>query len=188
MDANGESDLLKRIRDGDDEAVAALWDQVQQRLRRVSRKRFKRDGFVDSEDIAQSAFRSFVSRIRAPDEEPVDSIWGMLTEIAYRKASKQRKRRERKKRGEGQAAMQLSEEVAGKALLPEQIVILAEETQLLLDFLGDEKQCRILRRRLEGYNNVEISQEIGMSAAAVGRRVRQIESFLSERWQKDDDV
>ncbi|MEO1529971.1 MAG: ECF-type sigma factor, partial [Planctomycetota bacterium] len=72
---------LARVREGDDEAITELWDGYYQRLVRLAARRLppnlRRAG--DEEDIALSAFNSFIAGIRRdqfPDLSGPDNLWG----------------------------------------------------------------------------------------------------------------
>lgn len=57
---------------------------------------------------------------------------------------------------------------------PEFAVELAEEYHRLLDALGDDELRRVAVRKVEGYSNQEIADEIRRSVATVERKLRLI--------------
>ena len=60
------ADLLERVRAGDDSAIGQIWEDYYQQLVRIAARRLpanlRRTG--DEEDIAISAFHSFIAGIR----------------------------------------------------------------------------------------------------------------------------
>ena len=85
-------DLMGRLRQGDGEAAALIFDQYANRLIGLARRRL--DGLlrqkVDPEDVVQSVFRSFFQR-QADGRMQVgnwDSLWGMLVVITLRKCGR----------------------------------------------------------------------------------------------------
>ena len=84
------TELLQRVREGDDQAIAKLWEDYYQQLVRIAAKRMpqnlRRTG--DEEDIALSAFHSFIAGIRHdrfPDLSGRDNLWGLLITLTGRK-------------------------------------------------------------------------------------------------------
>ena len=93
MQPNTEfTELLTRVRAGDEEAIASLWENYFQRLVRLAANRLPKNlrRIGDEEDIALSAFHSFIAGIRGdrfPDLSGPDNLWGLLITLTGRKVN-----------------------------------------------------------------------------------------------------
>lgn len=99
--------LLKRLTEGDREAVRPLWQRYYPRLVALARKKLHGSArrVADEEDAALSAFDSFCRRAEQghfPDLEDRDGLWTLLVVLTVRKAADQLKYHSRIKRGGGQ--------------------------------------------------------------------------------------
>ena len=88
------AELLDKVRDGDEAATSVLWEKYFQRLVRIAAKRLpanlRRAG--DEEDIALSAFHSFIAGVRRdqfPDLSGHENLWGLLITLTGRKVHAQ---------------------------------------------------------------------------------------------------
>ena len=77
------ANLMNKVRGGDEQAIAKLWEDYFQKLVRIAAKRLptnlRRTG--DEEDVALSAFNSFIAGIRSdrfPDLSGPETLWGLL--------------------------------------------------------------------------------------------------------------
>src|SRR5262249_11503860 len=105
MTAEGSiSRWLGRLRAGDRQAVAGLWQRYFERLVTLARGKL-RDAprrAADEEDVALSAFDSLcrgVEEGRFPQLTDRDSLWRLLVVIAARKAAHLKRDAGRRKRG-----------------------------------------------------------------------------------------
>ena len=82
-DAGGVDSLIRQAKDGDEQALAALFDRWRDRLRRMVRLRMDRRlaGRVDSDDVLQDAYlqmgRRFAEFLQDPDSMPM-FLWMRL--------------------------------------------------------------------------------------------------------------
>lgn len=191
--------LLDQVREGNDDAIAQLWDKYYQQLVRIAARRLpgnlKRSG--DEEDIALSAFHSFIAGIRRdqyPDLSGPDNLWGLLITLTGRKAHAHLRHQTRQKRGGGSVRgesvfMDLSGQqmgggiggVTGAQDAPDIHVELAEACDDLLVNLGDEQLRQIAVMRMDGYLVDEIASALQMSKRAVERRLQLIRKIWSEQ-------
>src|SRR4051794_21834262 len=79
------------VRGGADPAAEGLWGRYFERLSRLARSRLRTASRAveDEEDVALSAFKSFVVGARAgryPDLADRDELWRLLVVITVRKA------------------------------------------------------------------------------------------------------
>ncbi|MCC9643181.1 RNA polymerase subunit sigma-70 [Rhodopirellula sp. JC740] len=203
------ADLLVKVRDGDNDATAVLWERYFQPLVRLAGtrlpKNLRRSG--DEEDIALSAFHSFIAgvqREKFPDLSGPDNLWGLLITLTSRKVNAHLRRQTRQKRGGGQVR---GESVfldasgdSGRAGLeqfsgggesdhapPDLRLELAEACEKLLDDLPDEQLREIAVMRMDGFLVDEIAKELEMSKRAVERRLQLIRKTWAEAAESTSD-
>lgn len=199
------AELLEGVRNGDDQAIAKLWDDYYQQLVRIAAKRLptnlRRTG--DEEDIALSAFNSFIAGIRQdnfPDLSGPDNLWGLLITLTGRKVHAHLRHQTRQKRGGGTVrgesvfldrAGDLKAGgiggVTGDARPAEIHAELAEACDELLSQLDDEQLKQIAVMRMDGYLVDEIAQRLELSKRAVERRLQLIRRTWTERADDDDE-
>ncbi|WP_242631980.1 ECF-type sigma factor [Rubripirellula amarantea] len=190
--------LLDLVRQGDEEATTELWEKYFQQLVRIAARRLpanlRRTG--DEEDIALSAFQSFIAGIRRdqyPDLSGPDNLWGLLITLTGRKAHAHLRHQTRQKRGGGSIRgesvfMDQGGErrgdgiggVTGDQHAPDIHVELAEACEGLLSQLADEQLRQIAIMRMDGYLVDEIAEKLTMSKRAVERRLQLIRKLWSE--------
>lgn len=165
-----------------------LWDRYFRRLVGLARMKLgdAPRGAEDEEDVAVSALRSFYSGVAAgrfPKLGDRHNLWALLAKITACKAINQRHRQLAKKRGGGRVLSeaqiaqpgsmnerQLAEFVED-GLTPDFIIAVNEQCQELMDRLPDETLRLIAHRKLEGYTNDEIAQELGVVTRTVERKL-----------------
>ncbi len=193
------AELLDRVREGDDEAIATLWQDYYQQLVRIAAKRLptnlRRAG--DEEDIALSAFHSFIAGIRQdrfPDLSGRDNLWGLLITLTGRKVHAHLRYQTRQKRGGGSVRgesvfMDRAGDqkaggiggVTGETVSADIQAELAEACELLLDQLSDEQLKQIAVMRMDGFLVDEIAERLGLSKRAVERRLQLIRRTWTEK-------
>jgi RNA polymerase sigma factor (sigma-70 family) len=183
---------LVLLRAGDPAAAQPLWERYFRRLVGLARARLRgtRRRAADEEDVALSAFDSFcrgAEQGRFPRLDDRDDLWALLVTITARKAADLRQHEGRKRRdcrrvrqdpgaspggpgAEGDALAGL----IGREPDPAFAAEVAEEYRRLLDKLHDDELRRIAERKLEGYTNQEIADQLDCSPATVERRLRLI--------------
>lgn len=201
MDASPRefSELLDRVRDGDDQAIAKLWDDYYHQLVRIAAKRLpanlRRAG--DEEDVALSAFNSFIAGIREdhfPDLSGPDNLWGLLITLTGRKVHAHLRHQTRQKRGGGTVRgesvfLDRSGDlkgggiggVTGDTQAADIRAELAEACDELLNQLDDEQLKQIAVMRMDGYLVNEIADRLQLSKRAVERRLQLIRRTWTEQ-------
>jgi DNA-directed RNA polymerase specialized sigma24 family protein len=197
--------LLEQVRQGDDQAIASLWADYYSQLVRAAAHRLpshlRRAG--DEEDIALSAFHSFIAGIRQdrfPDLRGPDNLWGLLITLTSRKVHAHRRHHTRKKRGGGsvrgesvfldRAGQEMAGGiggVTGHVPSADLHVELAEACEVLLDRLADEQLRQIAILRMDGFLVEEIAQRLQLSKRAVERRLQLIRRTWSEQLEEAAD-
>lgn len=191
--------LLDRVRQGDDQAIAKLWEDYYQQLVRIAAQRLpanlRRTG--DEEDIALSAFHSFIAGIRRdqfPDLSGRDNLWGLLITLTGRKVHAHLRHQTRQKRGGGSVrgeSVFIDRDgdvtaggiggVTGDAPAADIHAELAEACELLLNQLDDQQLKQIAVMRMDGFLVDEISDRLGLSKRAVERRLQLIRKTWTEQ-------
>lgn len=197
--------LLDKVRSGDDDAIASLWNDYFQKLVRLAAKRLpgnlRRTG--DEEDIALSAFHSFIAGIekdRFPDLSGPDNLWGLLITLTSRKVNAHLRHHTRQKRGggnvrgesvfidrRGETNHQGIAAVGGSSDQPDLHVELAEACESLLQQLPDEQLRQIAVMRMDGFLVDEIAERLEISKRAVERRLQLIRRTWTEAAEAQQD-
>ncbi len=205
FDAKRFADALQRVRSGDDQAIAELWNGYFQRLVRLAAKRLpenlRRTG--DEEDIALSAFNSFIAGIRRdqfPDLSGPDNLWGLLITLTGRKVNAHLRHQTRQKRGggavRGESVFMDSDDlkrsagiggVSGTEMTADLSVELEEACNSLLDQLPDAQLRQIAVMRMDGFLVDEIANLLGLSKRATERRLQLIRRTWSEAAHSNQD-
>jgi len=185
------------LKAGDREALDRLWPRYFERLVRLARTRLTaaRPGGAceDEEDAALSALNSLWDRAsggKLPDLKGRDELWRLLVVITARKALRQRERQGRQKRGGGrligEAAFALEDtgdafaQVVGREPTAEFVAMVAEESRLRLEALGDETLRSVALWRMEGYTKEEIAGRLGCVLRTVDRKLEAIRRVWQE--------
>jgi RNA polymerase sigma factor (sigma-70 family) len=176
------TELMERLRSGEDQAAHAVFERYAQRLVALARAHFEQRlaRKVDPEDVVQSAYKSFFLRHRDGRLDVGDwqSLWSLLTLITLRKCADRAAyfRAERRDLGrEAPAAAPGRPEHWQLAINrqpgPEEALLLAETVEeLFRGVAADERE--ILELSLQGYSAVEISERLGRAERSV-RRLRE---------------
>lgn len=173
---------IQGVREGDQDAVARLWDRYFHRLASAARARLDAipSGAGDQDDVALSAFHSFCRRVeqgRLPNLQDREDLWRVLVVIAKRKAIDWVRQETAKKRGGGQPRGEaMLGELVSQEPTPDFTAELLDELRHLLDGLRreDGTLCLIALRRLEGYSNAEIGGELSLTPRTIERKLQRI--------------
>ena len=189
MSAEGSiSRWLGRLKDGDPEAAALLWRRYFERLVEVARAKLRGAprGAADEDDVALSAFDSLcrgAGRGRFSELADRDSLWRLLVVITARKAAHLKRDAARRKRG-GKAAAGGAEvaleELLDAAPTPEFAAEMAEESERLLQRLGDDELRAVALWKMEGYTNEEVARRLDCGLRSVGRKLRVIRTLWAQ--------
>jgi DNA-directed RNA polymerase specialized sigma24 family protein len=176
------------LREGGDPAAHRLWDRYFDRLIRLARSRLRAASRAveDEEDVALSAFKSFVvgaQRGRYPDLADRDELWRLLVVITVRKAVDLHQRQRSARRGGGRAheAGDDLDKVLGDDPTPEMLVLIDDQYRRLHAALGDDALRRVLDLRLQGLDRDEIAAQMGCSVRSVTRKL----AVIRDAWSKE---
>jgi len=193
MNDESFSELIHRVRMGDEQAAATLVRRYEPEIRRevrfLLRDPFLRRSF-DSMDICQSVMGSFFLRAALGEydlNEPKDLV-RLLISMTRNKVVDATRRQRAQRRDHRRATSLESVDLATKAPSPSEIV---EERELLVLFRGrlshEERQLADLRAA--GREWAEIAQELGGSAEARRKQLTRAISRVSQELglEADDD-
>ena len=186
---------LRRLRDGDREAVDALWHRYWKRVIGLARKRLGSmpRRVTDEEDAALSAFHSFCRGIEDGKLEAVadrEDLWRVLAVITSRKVACAAREQKRLKRGGGRVRGESFfeqqdvnegargiEEVAARQIAAHDAT---DEIRRLLERLGDVTLQEIAVLKLEGHSNKEIAAKLDCGLRTIERKLQGIRAIWSE--------
>jgi DNA-directed RNA polymerase specialized sigma24 family protein len=185
-------------------AQEELWSRYFRRLMRLGKIKLGDTprAVADEEDVAISALQSFfhsASLGRFPKLHDRNSLWPLLAKITANKAIDQRRRLLAKKQGAGKvrghSAIFGTEDsppdwpdaILDEQLRPDFLVAMAERCQHLMDRLRDDQMREIARRKLEGYTNAEIANQLGVVERTVERRLGMIRDYWSREGGEDQE-
>jgi DNA-directed RNA polymerase specialized sigma24 family protein len=172
---------------GDGEVAQNLWERYFRRMVELARSKLRASvkAAADEEDVALSAFHSFcraAAEKRFPRLANRDDLWQLLVVLTARKAIDQRKYNTRKKRAHS-ATRPLDdavlETVIGSDPDPAFAALVADEFRVLMDRLDDAQLRQIALRKMEGYTNEEVADELKCTVRTVGRRL----ALIRDLWE-----
>ena len=200
MTTDGERSVTRWISDlkaGDrGEASRQLWERYFVRLARLAQSHLRSVGRgpADGEDVALSAFDSLfrgAAENRYPRLDDRDDLWKLLTTIALRKASNQRRHEGRLRRGGGRVVggSDLAGDAGGDPLAliadseptPELAAALVEEVRQRFAELPDESLRVVALLRMDGYANEEIARALDCSPRSVDRKLE----LIRKTWRRE---
>jgi RNA polymerase sigma-70 factor (ECF subfamily) len=182
-------DVMARLRAGDADAAATVFDRFAGRLVALARTRLdaRLRTKVDPEDVLKSVYKSFFLQQAVGQLKPVgwDSLWTLLTVLTVRKCGRWRERfgtlgravgREiEASEGDGRSGWEL-EALAGEPG-PEEAAELADLVESLLrDLEGRDRD--IVSLRLQGYTPAEIACQLNRPERTVFRVLDRVKKSL----------
>jgi len=180
---------LAAVKQGDEQALAKLWDRYYPAL--VQRARGKLRGkqirIADEEDLVTQAFDAFyrsVSNGHHPDLRDRHGLWRMLLAITANGAIDLIRRENAKRRGGGRVITEAAlagpgsfQSDSGLELLmsdepsPEFAALVAESMRKRLEQLDDVLLCQIAVLKLEGFGNREIAEKYQVTERTIERKL-----------------
>jgi RNA polymerase sigma-70 factor, ECF subfamily len=180
--------LVKRLDDGESKAFQDLFDQYSERLRivvarNVNEKLAKR---FDSEDVLQSAYRTFFRRFGDSEFEisNAQELWRLLVKITICKTQTFARRHTADKRNVDaeQRDADVSQLLRG-GVSGEDAIALWEEVETALKDLPEQAHV-ILQMRLEGESKTEIGNKLDLSRQTIHRTLKLIHDRLEQRFNQ----
>lgn len=177
-DIDNFTEMMNRLRDGDNQAAAQLFHSYHQRLRALAHKRLA-PGIrqkVDADDVLQSVFKSFFHRhgLGQFQLEDWDSLWTLLTLITIRKCSSRvqyflaaSRSVQRETSAAGDESSTNWQPIADEPT-PDEAAQLTETIEQVMRGMA-KWECDILTLSLQGYSIEEIAPQVGRAQRTVER-------------------
>ena len=181
------SDTTKRwvqgFRDGNPELIEEFWNVYEIRLKRLAERNLGQQirRRVASEDVVQSAFRTFLRRAHQDEFQLTDrkSLLALLCTITLNKIREKVRYHGRQKRGLDQERyLDAIADLSGKETTPDEVAAFREVEEMISTFSEDEQL--IIHLKLENYTNQEIAKKIQCSERTVRRLTNRIREHLKQ--------
>jgi DNA-directed RNA polymerase specialized sigma24 family protein len=189
---------IGQVKAGDPGAASKLWEHYFRQMEDLARQKLQGAprGAADEEDVALSAFDSFIRGAEAgrfPQLLDRENLWPLLVAITAHKAVDLVRHERRQKRGgrrdwraaagavgtpEPEADL---EQIIGRERSPDFTAQMVEECQRLLDRLSDAMLRAIALWKMEGYTTEEIAAKLGCVPRTVERKLRVIRRLWGEK-------
>ena len=197
MSSNSITHLIAQLKGGEEAAAYELWERYFGQLTELARRRLKAHPrrAADEEDVVVSVFDSLcdgAAQGRFTQLTDRHDLWKLLLVITRQKAVDLIRRESRKKRGGGevrgesifdsdQDAPRSIEEMIGAEPTPDFLVMIEEQHEQLLQTLRNDELRLIANRKLQGYSNREIADELGVVERTIRRKVNLIMDEWADR-------
>jgi RNA polymerase sigma factor (sigma-70 family) len=189
-DTDSDGTLLRRFRDGEDEAATALYKKYVNRIRFVAEGKVSGDlgARVDSDDIVQSVFRTFFRRVAAGQylAPAGEELWKLLVVITlnkvrstgeYHRAAK----RDIRHTNSGETWINNVPDGENGQIQVTELRLLVEELIGQLPAV----QRTMVQLRLEGYEFAEIADQCQRSKRTVERVLHDFRQVLEIKLRED---
>lgn len=195
MNDESSVDLLKRWKEGDEDAAAALFNRYVNQLCGLARNRLsdRMQRRVEPEDVVQSAYRSF---FRHADEDRFTlcksgDLWKLLAAITVNKLRGQVEFHTAQKRGVyaeeslagTRSTMGLAPQVVASEPTPEAAAAVIEELKAVMADLAPLHRT-ILELALQNKEEPEIADAVQRSGRTVRRALAEIRGNLESQLQQ----
>jgi RNA polymerase sigma-70 factor (ECF subfamily) len=183
-------DLMTRVRTGDQDATTEVFNRFAHRLLALAHSHLNGQlrRKVDPDDVVQSVFRSFFTRLADDrwDLTSWDSLWGLLAQITVRKCIHKAEfyqagvrdiRKEVATQPDNADSSAPGLEPPAADPTPSAVAMLAETVQYLLRGL-EERDRRIVELSLQGYTAPEIGNTVGCTERTVYRVLERVRKHL----------
>lgn len=186
-----DQDLVEDCRAGSQEAAQELFNRYVTRLMGVAKKRIgeRLTSRFDPEDVVQSVFRTFFSRLKNDQFEinEDDDLSKLLVRITLHKTLRQIAHHKAARRDPGHEAGAVSSgeilQVMGKEPTPITVLTFMDQLDHFLALLAPEEQ-QILTLKLQGHSTEEIATQINSYDRKVRRVLERIRAVVQEEEKK----
>jgi RNA polymerase sigma-70 factor (ECF subfamily) len=189
-DEHGDLSWFELFRKGDEAAARQLFDRYVDQVMKLARRHLNRPlaGRVDAEDIAQSVFRTFFKRARKGQFQidEADDLCKLLARITVHKTLRQiafHRAAKRDPYAETSAPQEVLMSRLTSGPTPEEAVLFVDQLE---NFLGKLQpvERQILELRMEGHNNLEIADKLGISDRKIRRLMERIRGLAESLGMK----
>jgi RNA polymerase sigma-70 factor (ECF subfamily) len=193
-DARDDLYCFELFRTGDDGAAQALFDRYVEQVMKLARRHLSRPmaGRVDAEDIAQSVFRTFFQRARQGQFQidEAEDLCKLLARITVHKTFRQIAFHRRAKRDAGVETGEPQEMLLNRLAsgpTPQEAAAFVDQLELFFSKLQPTER-QILELRMEGHNNLEIADQLGISDRKIRRLMERIRGLAEKLGMKALDA
>lgn len=181
---------IDAARAGDSDAETDLWNHYFGQVTRLARVRMLalQRTVYDEEDATSSALRSLFRGLREdrfPELHDRSNLWRVLVLITKRKARAQWRREQAGHRVPAGAvdAEAPIEQIISSEPTPDFVSEMMDETERLLESLGDDRLRRIAVMRMDGLTNDEIADRLGCASRTIRRKI----DLIRDTWGESAD-
>jgi DNA-directed RNA polymerase specialized sigma24 family protein len=192
---DGVTRWLRELEAGDQDAARLLWQRYYRELVELARARLGQTPrrIADEEDVALSVLRCLYEGAAKGQFAAVvnrQELWQLLATVTVRKVIDQQRLLKKQKRGggrvRGDSVLEAKggdgrgeggagfDEILGDAATPEVLAIAVEEYQRLMRVLDDDRLRTIAQCKLEGHQNEEIADRLGLACRSIERKLQRI--------------
>jgi RNA polymerase sigma-70 factor (ECF subfamily) len=181
--------LLKRWREGDEDAARDLFRLYEERLLSLARQRISQrfGGRLDPEDVVQSVFRTFFTRTKDGkfQVENPDDVWKLLARITVNKTFRQiafhraAKRNVNLEKAQGDDTQDYLVTLLDRGPTPEMANQFLDQVEHFLNRLRPEDR-QILELRMQGYKDVEIAEKLNISDRTIRRLMERVRTSAEQ--------
>ncbi len=185
-----DRDLVNEFQDGSESAAKELFDKHCERLLRLAKRRIgqRMSSRFDPEDVVQSAFRTFFTRVK--NDEFVfaneDDTFKLLVRLTVRKTLRRiqyhraEKRNPEVEQGHQADGSEIFAHVASTEPTAEVEVALLDEFEKFVGQLPTLDR-QVLEFKVQGFSTVEIAERLGTYDRKVRRIIERLEGLSDEQ-------
>ena len=186
--------LISQLKEGQETAAHGLWERYFRQLMELAKRRLRAypRRLADEEDVVVSVFHSLCEGAAGGRFDQLTDrhdLWKLLLVITRQKAVDMIRRESRKKRGGGNVrgesifdsdhdAPNGIEDLIGSEPTPDFLAMVEEQHDRLLANLRNDDLRLIANRKLAGYSNRDIADELGVVERTIRRKV----SLIMDEW------
>lgn len=185
-----DRDLVRDYHGGNDAAAGKLFDKYCERLLRLAKKRIgqRMASRFDPEDVVQSAFRTFFTRVKNDEfsfaEE--NDLFKLLVRLTVRKTLRRIEYHRADKRnpeaeiGHPSDGTEPFARIASGDPTPEMEVALIDEFERFVAGL-EPIERQVLEFKVQGFGTVEIAEKLGTYDRKVRRVIERLEALAEQQ-------
>lgn len=188
---------IRDLKQGDENALARLWERYFPTIKRKARAHFGNEPRVarDEEDIALSVMGTLVKQSTLADVTEREGLLRLLLVITKHKVSSEKRFQKASARGSGKVqAISVLQEVIHASVAnlttdqpsPDAIVLMSEQLQILMDVLPDNLFRQIVTMKLAGKSIERIADDLDVVPRTIYRKLKIIEVLWLETLGKNE--
>jgi RNA polymerase sigma factor (sigma-70 family) len=185
-----DRDLVNDYQDGSESAAREIFDKHCERLLRLAKRRIgqRMSSRFDPEDVVQSAFRTFFTRVKNDEFEFAneDDLFKLLVRLTVRKTLRRiqyhraDKRNPEAEQGHQADGSEVFAHVASAEPSAEVEVALLDEFERFVEQLPTLDR-QVLELKVQGFSTVEIAERLGTYDRKVRRIIERLEGLSEDQ-------